>query len=841
MRFLTKLRRWQFVAIVIVLFVVAAGAFVVYRGTSTQNSAEIEEDQQIIPIRRGDLIKEISITGSLSLPNRETLTFGSSGVVADIMVEEGDKVTAGQTLAVLDQEDISALDEKVIQARVALRDAEEELKEYLSPSALDIANARKEIADTVVRLQDAIDALYDLSKPPSPVSISQIEANIVSYQVELDKIAEDIADLQEPPTQLQIDQTRKNISGARLELERAQDDLEETQKSPTQLQIDQAKKNVYNARLELERAEEALEDAQTDDPDEIDEIQNARNRIDSAARELSYSEANLDVVYREWDVKLADARSDVADRADAYGEPFSKWLGISADPATFNPYYEMFLSDLGVNLESLFDLSTRFSDLDQGGYYSDGLPLDNPSTAWNEPTVFLWLNLSPTEIVVTCEPDDTPRRGACIQEEFRVPSQAYVSALDNLAEMEVQSDKSVSAAKTAFERAQNTLNTAQTALEELTEPTKEAVIADMTAAVQLAKSRLDDTERQIRELTEPEEAVIADMTTAVQLARSRLADAETDLQELTESEDVSLSVENLGAQADLARANLQQAKDDLEDLLAEADPTELVAIAALQEDIEVARLDLDDKRQDLEDLISRDPESLDLAVLQVNVASASVALSQAEERLANATITAPWDGFVAKLDVEEGDEVERHTNIMVVVDTGVVEVDGGVDEIDVLQAQVGAEASVEIDALPDQTITGAVSFIAAEPDSGQGGQGGIVSYPVRIRLTVPDGVDLPAGLSAVASITTSEERGALLVPLNALRGSFNRPTLNVMKDGVVVETPVTLGESDEFWTVVTGGVREGDMVVMQAPEGSEGEFNVTGGPRGGGGGRRPPR
>ncbi len=839
MRFLAKLGRWQTVAVVIALFVVAAGAFVVYRGTSTQDSAEIEEGQQLVPIRRGDLVKQITITGSLSLPNRETLTFGSSGVVADIMVEEGEKVTGDQTLAVLDQEDISALEEKVIQARVALRDAEEELKEYLSPSALDIANARKEVADTVVRLQDAIDALYDLSKPPSPVSISQIEANIVSYQVELDKIAEDIADLQEPPTQLQIDQTRKNISGARLELERAQDDLEETQKSPTQLQIDQAKKNVHNARLELERAEEALEDAQTDDPDEVDEIQNARNRIDSAARELSYSEANLDVVYREWDVKLADARSDVADRADAYGEPFSKWLGISADPATFNPYYEMFLSDLGVNLESLFDLSTRFSDLDQGGYYSDGLPLDNPSTAWNEPTVFLWLNLSPTEIVVTCEPDDTPRRGACIQEEFRIPSQAYVSALDNLAEMEVQSDKSVSAAKTAFERAQNTLNTAQTALEELTEPTKESVIADMTAAVQLAKSRLDDTERQIRELTEPEEAVIADMTTAVQLALSRLSDAETELQELTEPEDVSLSVQNLEAQAHLARANLQQAKDDIQDLLVETDQTEL---DAMQEAIEVARLDLEEKQQDLEDLISRDLEDLDLALLEVKIASARTALSQAEERLSNSTMAAPWDGFVAKLEVEEGDEVERHTNIMVVVDTGVVEVDGGVDEIDVLLAQVGAEASVEIDALPEQAIFGSVSFIAAEPDSAQGNQGGIVSYPVRIRLSVPRGVDLPAGLSAVASIITSEERGALLVPLNALRGSFDRPTLNVMKDGVVVETPVTLGDSDEFWTVVTGGVREGDMVVMQAAEGSEGEFNIRGGPTGGGGGgRRPPR
>ncbi len=809
---------------VIVLLVVAAGAFVVSQRPSTEDNVDIEEDEQIIPVRRGDLIQEIAITGSLSLPNRETLTFGSSGIIAEIVVEEGDKVTEGQTLAVLDQEDIAALEEKVIEARVALRDAEEALEDYMTPSELDIARARKDVTDAEVRLQDARDALEDFVEP-SEASISQIEARIVGYEVELDKTEEDIEDLRESPTQLQIDQAQKNVASARLELERAQDNLEEIQESPTQLQIDQAKKNVASAQLELERAQDSLEETQADDSDEI---RNARNNVDSARRELAYSEDELDVVQREWEVRLTDARSDLEDKAEAYAKVFSKWLGISAEPASFNPDYETALADLGVNLESLFDLSARFSDLEQGGYYSEGLASDDPATAWNETTVFIWLNLSPTEIVVTCEPGDTPMQGVCIEEEFRAPSKAYVSALDSLNEMEVQSDKSLSAAQSAYDRAQHTLNTAQTVLEELTDP-KEAAIADMTATVQLAKSALADAEEELQELTDPKEAAIADMTAAVQLAKSALADAEDDLQELLNPEDVALSIRNLEAQAELARANLQQAQDDLEELLSGKEQPEH---ASLLEDIEVAQLDLEDKREDLQDLIEPDPQSLDLAVLQVNVASAEVALSQAEKRLADATITAPFDGFVSKLDVEEGDEVERQTNVMVVVDTSVVELDGGVDEIDVLETQVGAKASVEVDALPDQTIVGEVSSIAAEPESGQGqGGGGIVSYPVKIRLSVPDGVDLPSGLSAVASITVSEELGVLLVPLDALRGAFDSPTLNVvLPGGEIVETAVTLGDSDNFLTVVTSGVEEGDMIITIAPEESEGEFDVTSGP-----------
>ena len=727
-------------------------------------------------------------------------------------------MSEGQTLAALDQEDIAALEEQVIQAKVALRDAEDALEDYMTPSELDIARARKDVADAEVRLRDAQDAL-DALVEPSSVAISSAEAQVVSYQVDLDK-------LEEPPTRLEIDQAEKNVAGARLELERAQENLEDAQKSPTRLEIDQAEKNVAGARLELERAQESLEEAQTGDPDEI---QNARNNVESAERELAYSEDELDVVQREWEVRLTDAQDDLEDKAEAYAKVFDKWLGVSAEPASFDPDYEAALSDLGVNLESLFDLSARFSDLEEGGYYSDGLPSDDPSTAWNETTVFLWLNLNPTDLKVTCDPGDAPTGGVCIQEEFRAPSEAYVSALDDLNDMEVQSDKSFSAAQTAYDRAQNALNNAETALEELTE-LDEALIADLDAAVQLAESRLDDAERQLRELTEPDAALIVDLDAAARLAKSRLDDAERELRELTKPDDNSLSERDREAQAALARANVEQARDDLADLLAGEDKPEYVA---LLEDIEVARLDLEEKRKDLQELIEPDPKSLDLAVLEVKVASAKVALSQAEQRLEDATIIAPFDGFVSKLDVEEGDEVERHTNIMVVVDTSVVELDGGVDEIDVLETQVGAKASVEVDALPDQEIVGEVSSIAAEPSSGQGtgpGGGGIVTYPVTIRLTVPEGVDLPSGLSAVASITVSEERDVLLVPLDALRGAFDSPTLHVMIDGEVVETPVTLGNSDDFLTVVTSGVEEGDMIITIAPKESEVEFDVTSGP-----------
>ncbi|MCH7626566.1 MAG: hypothetical protein IIC83_11635, partial [Chloroflexi bacterium] len=73
------------------------------------------------------------------------------------------------------------------------------------------------------------------------------------------------------------------------------------------------------------------------------------------------------------------------------------------------------------------------------------------------------------------------------------------------------------------------------------------------------------------------------------------------------------------------------------------------------------------------------------------------------------------------------------------------------------------------------------------------------------------------GLSAVANLALGEEEG-LLVPSQAIRGTFNAPVV-LVKSGVVFrEQPVTLGTSDGFWTVVYEGLSEGEEVVIEVRE-----------------------
>jgi HlyD family secretion protein len=293
--------------------------------------------------------------------------------------------------------------------------------------------------------------------------------------------------------------------------------------------------------------------------------------------------------------------------------------------------------------------------------------------------------------------------------------------------------------------------------------------------------------------------------------------------------------------------NLAAAQETLADLM---DGPEALDVEAKEKQLAVVGAKLVVAQEALSELLAG-PEPLDVALREAEVASAQANLEEAMERLARADLLAPMAGVVSLVNVEVGQSVNPNTPIVEIVDPTVVEVDGIVDEIDVLFVREGAQAAVTMDALPGEVLEGTVSSIAA---AGQNQQG-VVSYPIRIRVQVPQGIQLREGLSATASIIIREESNVLLVPLQALYGSFEQPVVRVLSGGSIQERPVILGASDDFWVAVRDGLAEGDRVVMEATQASTSQlgfgatFRQLGGfsqsrdrgsrgSRGGGGGQR---
>jgi HlyD family secretion protein len=203
--------------------------------------------------------------------------------------------------------------------------------------------------------------------------------------------------------------------------------------------------------------------------------------------------------------------------------------------------------------------------------------------------------------------------------------------------------------------------------------------------------------------------------------------------------------------------------------------------------------------------------SLEVELKRLQVANAQAALDGALERLEMATMVAPYAGTITSVNVEAGQEVTAKQVVIELVDPSVVEVSAILDEIDVSQVKPGQSVSIYLDALPDLGLYGEVSSISTVAKA----QSGVVTYPVTIKVNVPSGIQLREGMSATASIVVEEATNVLLIPNQAISGSFDNPVVNVMVNEEVYERSVELGLSDGLWTEVLTGLEATDVVVVQ--------------------------
>jgi multidrug efflux pump subunit AcrA (membrane-fusion protein) len=277
------------------------------------------------------------------------------------------------------------------------------------------------------------------------------------------------------------------------------------------------------------------------------------------------------------------------------------------------------------------------------------------------------------------------------------------------------------------------------------------------------------------------------------------------------------------AQQVLIDAAQEVVESAAEDIVETVNDTDISALAAtLAEKIEIEN-DLEDTLAALDDL-----DTLEIKLATAAVNSANAQLDNAKFELAASNLLAPFDGVISSISVDVGDPVNRTTATVDILDPNIVTIEGSVDEIDILSLRVGDTVAVVLDALPDQTLEGVIEEI------GDGvNQQGVIEFPLTIALTPPDGIDLIEGLSATATIVLNQIDNALLIPLQAVGGSFTAPSVDVLNNDGFTTTLITLGASDDFWVVVESGLVEGQQVLMTVAEENADPFAQFFGGRGG--------
>lgn len=195
-------------------------------------------------------------------------------------------------------------------------------------------------------------------------------------------------------------------------------------------------------------------------------------------------------------------------------------------------------------------------------------------------------------------------------------------------------------------------------------------------------------------------------------------------------------------------------------------------------------------------------------------------LDQARDELDKTMIIAPFSGTVTEVNAEEGDTVSTavfaSTVIFKLVDTDHLELKATVDEIDIDQVTVGQKADLNLDALPDEAFTGVVTFI--DPLSLM--EGGIVVYEVTIRLDNAAALGLKEGMTAEADIIIEERTNVLLIPERAIfDDDSGNSVVKVLVGEEIEEREVSVGISSGLEVEVTGGLSEGEVVVIERTDG----------------------
>jgi HlyD family secretion protein len=227
----------------------------------------------------------------------------------------------------------------------------------------------------------------------------------------------------------------------------------------------------------------------------------------------------------------------------------------------------------------------------------------------------------------------------------------------------------------------------------------------------------------------------------------------------------------------------------------------VVELDRAQDDVALSRLTLEQARQAAD--FGEEAREFELADAAARVERQRLAVVELERRVAGLVLTAPFDGLVGSVEVEDRDAVAESQPLLTVVDLSEYEVEVGIPEVYADDVAAGTPAVVLYDA---RRHPAAVTAVSPAVDGGQ--------VEGRVAFTG----DPPAGLRQNQRVSVrlvfERRRDVLKVPRGPFYESGGGRTAYVLADGLAVRRSIETGAVSVSEVEVLGGLAEGDQVVL---------------------------
>ena len=428
------------------LFIVATLISVfVFKSYVGSDNTIVEKNQQIILMQKGDLISEVSISGQLKFSTNEDLLFTSPGKISKIHVDENSTVSKGDILATLEDIKITELEKDVAQALANVQTAKEALEDTIKPyTNTQIATAEYQLSVTISSLLDAKDDLNN-TKTGDP--------NLIALK-------------------------GKAISDVKITLLKSEFDLNYYMQNGKKVDMDNAKSNYDIAKIAK----------------------------DNSVRTLNLTKS-------QWAKTLEPYTENITIFKNEYFDNLNKWFGIKTDSKYLISTDEI-LKSWNTSLTQIFTEGAITRDI----YLN---PIDNIKTEWNELIIYGWLHLSPAtignessskNIWITC--DNTPVLPVntigtvtivktCIKKELKDSWDTYNTAISTLNEKNIEKDKAIDTAQSAFQNKSALFRTAEQTYKEILSRSQTEKEEQLKHQLTINKETLKNLEEDLLKLKNP--------------------------------------------------------------------------------------------------------------------------------------------------------------------------------------------------------------------------------------------------------------------------------------------------------------------------------------------------
>ncbi|NOV02101.1 efflux RND transporter periplasmic adaptor subunit [Paenibacillus planticolens] len=207
---------------------------------------------------------------------------------------------------------------------------------------------------------------------------------------------------------------------------------------------------------------------------------------------------------------------------------------------------------------------------------------------------------------------------------------------------------------------------------------------------------------------------------------------------------------------------------------------------------------------------------------QAAIDSQKIKVDDAQQKVNQLTITAPFDGVFSadfansKSNVLRnypvGAQINANTTLGAVASLSTMQLAIAVDELDLTSVKVGQKAVVKVDAISGKSFDGEVTSVSNVGTTSNG----VTTYDAVVSIPNTAASDLKYAMTATAEIFIQDKKDILVVPIQAITTTKGKSTVALKKaDGTVEEQhEIKTGIRSKTQVEIVSGLVEGDEVVM---------------------------